>query len=100
MTTPWPQALLSTSPKVIGPFDSINGSCWNTAAEYLTQSAADFVAIQETKVADDSIKGYGTGGEKQRMEDRYQSLHYYCSGRQIRRDSSLQQDADWVRELL
>ena len=31
-------------------FDSVNGSCWNTAAEYLTLSAADFVAIQETKI--------------------------------------------------
>ena len=27
-------------------FETVNGSCWNTAAEYLTQTAADFVAIQ------------------------------------------------------
>ena len=33
----------------------MNGSCWNTAAEYLTQSAADFVAVQETKIVEDSI---------------------------------------------
>ena len=36
-------------------FDSVNGSCWNTATEYLTLSAADFVAIQETKIPMESI---------------------------------------------
>ena len=36
-------------------FDSVNGSCWNTAAEYLSISAADFVAIQETKIPLDTI---------------------------------------------
>ena len=36
-------------------FDTANGSCWNTAAEYLTVSAADFVAVQEAKIPECSI---------------------------------------------
>ena len=36
-------------------FDTVNGSCWNTAAEYMTISAADFVAIQEAKIPEESI---------------------------------------------
>ena len=36
-------------------FDTVNGSCWNTTAEYLTQTKADFVAVQETTTLDDSI---------------------------------------------
>ena len=34
-------------------FDAVNGSCWNMAAGYLAQTAADFVAVQETM--EDSI---------------------------------------------
>ena len=36
-------------------FDSVNGSCWNTAAEYLALSSADFVAIQEAKIPEECI---------------------------------------------
>ena len=36
-------------------FDTVNGSCWNTAAGYLAQTAADFVAVQETTTLEDSI---------------------------------------------
>ena len=50
-------------------FETINGSCWNTTAEYRTQSAADFAAVQETNILEDSVcdteqaarnKGWGT----------------------------------------
>ena len=41
--------------KVIWAFETVNGSCWNTTAEYLTQSKADFVAFQETTTLEDSI---------------------------------------------
>ena len=36
-------------------FETVNGSCWNTAANYLTQTAADFVAVQETTVLADNV---------------------------------------------
>jgi hypothetical protein len=36
-------------------FETVNGSCWNTASEYLTKSAADFVGIQESKILEGSI---------------------------------------------
>ena len=36
-------------------FEAVNDSCWDTAAEYLTQSAADFVAVQETTTLEASI---------------------------------------------
>jgi len=36
-------------------FETVNGSCWNTAAEYMTQTSADFLAIQEAKIPKDSI---------------------------------------------
>jgi hypothetical protein len=36
-------------------FETVNGSCWNTAAEYMTQTAADFVAVQEAKTLKESI---------------------------------------------
>ena len=36
-------------------FETVNGSCWNTAAEYLTQSKADFVAVQDTTTLEESI---------------------------------------------
>ena len=37
------------------PFETVNGSCWNTAAEYLAKTAADFVAVQEAKILKTSI---------------------------------------------
>ena len=36
-------------------FETVNGSCWNTTAEYLTQTEADFVAVQETTTLENSI---------------------------------------------
>ena len=36
-------------------FETVNGSCWNTAAEYLAQTAADLVAVQETTIAEDGV---------------------------------------------
>ena len=36
-------------------FETVNGNCWNTTAEYLTKTAADFVAVQETTTLEDSI---------------------------------------------
>ena len=36
-------------------FKTVNGSCWKTAAAYLTQTAADFVAVQETTTLEDCI---------------------------------------------
>ena len=36
-------------------FETVNGSCWNTTAEYLTQTEADFLAVQETTTLEDSI---------------------------------------------
>ena len=40
-------------------FDTVNGSCWNTAAAYLAQTVADFVAVQETTSLEDSIADIG-----------------------------------------
>jgi len=36
-------------------FETVNGSCWNTAAEYMAQTSADFVAVQEAKTLKESI---------------------------------------------
>lgn len=36
-------------------FETVNGNCWNTTAEYLTQTKVDFVAVQETTTLEDSI---------------------------------------------
>ena len=36
-------------------FETVNGNCWDTTAEYLTQTKADFVAVQETTTLEDSI---------------------------------------------
>ena len=39
----------------VGQEKKINGSCWTTSANYLTQTAADFVAVHETTILAESV---------------------------------------------
>ena len=80
-------------------FDSVNGSCWNTAAEYLTQSAADFVAVHEATIADDSIADTEQAARNKGWRTAINPCISDRSGRQIRRNSGMQQDVDCIQEF-
>ena len=39
------------SAKDVGPTNTVNGNCWQRAAEYMRSTAADFVVVQESRLA-------------------------------------------------
>ena len=81
-------------------FETVNGSCWKTAAEYLAKTAADFVAVQETTTLEDSIVDTEHAARNKGWKVAMPPMHPHRGGGEVGGYCRMQPDAHRGEEVL